>query len=268
VEVVIPAKQSATVTIPVAQAVEAVVPGAQSVGVTFPRFQSVDVIIPSAQSVAVTAEMEIGTPPLLLSGPTVSDITETTARVTWELNPSGPIGFHRVRYRPTAGGEWTVTDWSESASYSAVVDLADLESGTEHDYQVQSCYYSNGSMAFSYAPDPADTFETEAAGDIVFSDFEFSKNPIFQLVILHWHTDVATKDRSRWRIYGSSDQWNYTTLNVGYSTSHYDNTSMPCTPGAIYEFLVYGIDENGYEEWDIERYIRINESGMPVPYSG
>jgi len=204
--------------------------------------------------------------PVLLSGPTVSDITETTARVTWELDPSGPIGFHRVRYRPTAGGEWTVTEFTAEASYSAVVDLAGLPSGTEIEYQVQSCYYGNGTLAFAYSPDPADTFETEAAGDIVFSDFEFSKNPIFQLVILHWHTDVATKDRSCWRIYGSSDEWNYTTLNVGYSISHYDNTSMPCVPGAIYEFRAYGIDENGYEEWDILRYIRIDESGNPKLY--
>jgi len=105
-------------------------------------------------------------------------------------------------------------------------------------------------------------------GDIVFSGFELEKNPIPKTVTIHWHTDVATKGRSCWRIYGSSDEWKITTLSLNYATTHQDNTSMPCAPGAVYEYRVYGIDENGYPEWDILRYVKISESGEPVPYGG
>jgi len=101
------------------------------------------------------------------------------------------------------------------------------------------------------------------AGDIVFSDFEVSKNPILQTVILAWDTDVATKDRSMWRIRGLSDQWKYTVLDTQFKTSHSDGTTMPCSPGAQYEFKVYGITAAGYEEWDIVRYIKISDAGAP-----
>jgi len=202
--------------------------------------------------------------PVLLSGPTVSLITTTTARVSWELDPSGPIGYHRVRHRPTAGGDWIVTDWSETPSFSAVVDLSDLAPGTEHDYQVQSCHYGDGTLAFSYYPDPADTFETEVpAGDIVFSDFKVSKNPIFQTAVIAWKTDVLTRDKTRWRIRGSDDAWTYTILDIQFRLNHSDSTTMPCTPGANFEFQAYGITEDLYEEWDIVRYIKISDAGAP-----
>ena len=103
----------------------------------------------------------------------------------------------------------------------------------------------------------------EPEGDIVFSDFSLGKQPIFQTVILYWTTDPATKDRSRWRIRGSADAWNYTTLGISFVTNHIDNTSMPCTPGAQYEFHAYGITEDDYEEWDILRYIKISAGGVP-----
>ena len=67
----------------------------------------------------------------------------------------------------------------------------------------------------------------------------------------------------KWRIRGSSDAWNYTTLGISFVTNHNDNTSMPCSPGAQYEVMVYGITEGDYEEWDILRYIKISAGGVP-----
>ncbi len=201
--------------------------------------------------------------PVLLLGPTVSDITETTARISWELDPSEPIGYHRVRHRPTAGGDWTVTAWSDTASYSAVVDLSGLDAGTEHDYQVQSCHYGDGTLAFDYAPDPADTFTTESAGDIVFSAYELSKNPILNKVIVDWTTDVATKDKIRSRLKDSGDDWDITTLGFNFKTDHSVGTQMECTPNVYWEFQAYGITEGGYEEWDVLKFVRIDAQGNP-----
>lgn len=198
-------------------------------------------------------------PPVLMTGPTATP-AETTCLIEWTVDIPA---YHRTRHRETGTEDWTVSAWSGSAGTSASVTIESLTAGTEHDYQVQSCIYGDGTFAFDYAPDPADTFTTESAGDIVFSDFSLGKQPIMQTVIINWITDLATKDRSKWRIRGSSDVWNYTTLSISFVTNHTDNTSMPCTPGAQYEVMVYGITEGDYEEWDVLKYVKISEAGEP-----
>lgn len=59
--------------------------------------------------------------PVLVSGPTATP-AETTSLIEWTTDTPA---YHRVRYK-TAGGEWTTTDWTETASSSASVTLTGL----------------------------------------------------------------------------------------------------------------------------------------------
>lgn len=101
------------------------------------------------------------------------------------------------------------------------------------------------------------------AGDIVFSDYSLSKNPILQKVIVDWHTDVETKSKVRSRLKDSGDAWDETTLSLTFSISHSRMTQMDCTPNVYWEFQAYGIMENEYEEWDVLKYVRISAEGLP-----
>lgn len=182
-------------------------------------------------------------------------------------------GSTRVRYREE-GGEWTTLDEKDTdprvTSHTETFGPLDGAKNYEGEVWTENCCGNTDGWQgdLTWGIDTDGTFLPDGYGeeDIVFSDFELSKQPIFQTVIVAWNTDVATKDKTRWRIKDSGDSWNETSLSVSYNFGHSDNTTMPATPNTYYELQAYGITEGGYEEWDILRYIRITAEGNPVFY--
>jgi len=196
------------------------------------------------------------TPPLLSN--VQSTPNTTTCTITWDTDKPGTS---LVKY---GTGQWP-PDWTdettETSTYqtSHSVNLTGLSPGTTYYFKPWSAskegWYGQTATVYS--------FSTSDAEDIVFNNFEVSKNPLLQTVIIEWDTSPATKGKTRWRNKDSSDAWNYSSLSADYYQNHTDNTTMSTDPGNEYEFQAYGITSSGTEEWDILRYIRIDQSGNP-----
>ena len=188
----------------------------------------------------------------------VTAVDSDSATITWDTN------FASTSYVIWSEGSGNPlsnqTTEDDTPTTSHEVTVSGLNAGTYHEFRPCSRDPKGTRVGKSHN---RYNFTTEAGGDIVFSDFSLGKQPVMQTVILYWTTDPATKDRSKWRIRGSSDAWNYTTLSISFNTNHTDNTSMPCTPGAEYEVRVYGETEGGYTEWDVLRFIKISAGGVP-----
>ena len=198
--------------------------------------------------------------PNLSTGPTATPTT-TTCLIEWTTDIAA---YHRTRYRETGTSEWTVSAWSDSATTSASITIESLDSDTGYDYQVQSCEYGDGTCAFDYSPDPADTFETEVE-DLEFSDFYAAGNPMGFLVV-GWTTNIATRRKLKWRPKDSGQDWTYTGLTSNYTLTGVVATTMQNIPGKQFEFYPYGITEGGYEEWNSLWYISISGEGVTTVY--
>lgn len=194
--------------------------------------------------------------PILLSGPTVSDITTTTARISWELDPSGPEGYHRVRHKVT-GGEWAVIDFTEESGYSAQIDLGGLPpEHTKIIFDIQSCAEGDGSKAFDYYPgDDSAFFYTLCDPNVVYSNVGIYVGFLGEAHFT-WDTNTPTKGRHMWKSHYPPLPWNDPSdWTSGYSISH-NQAAYPVLilkQANIYKVKFQGKNRCGYEaDWSSE----------------
>ena len=172
--------------------------------------------------------------PTLLTGPSVINITTTTARAIWTVDLAS---YHRVRYKLGILGAWQYTPWTAAPpSTSAAVDLSGL--APEHSayyIDVQSCIVGDGSAAFAFAPgDDSVYFWTLCSGVYGYANLAASKvgMPPFQYLTLSWTTSVAM---NQLQIFNSPFAYGPATA-VGTSHSR-DYTTFKFLPGT-YSFKV------------------------------
>ncbi len=100
--------------------------------------------------------------PVLLSGPSAV-AGETSAIISWTLDPDGPAAYHRVRSRLQGTSEWTVGAWSSSTSYEASRTISDLDPGI-YEYQIESALGPGYVWTTGFLPATPGTFEIEETG--------------------------------------------------------------------------------------------------------
>lgn len=161
--------------------------------------------------------------PVLTDGPYTSPGL-TTCEITWTTDVPA---YHRVRYREIYTEDWVYTDWTESPSTNAVVNLSGLEPEHRlHYYDIQSCLVGDGSQAFDWYPgDDSNYFYTTCTLPIVYYDWYEAKLGFGILIYLKlsWKTESKCKyDEARWKLlpYG---EWHYLDRTADRQTSHYCN---------------------------------------------
>lgn len=163
----------------------------------------------------------------------------TTATVTWDLDPGGPAGYHRVQWGLVDPGDHQ-TGYSPGASYSASVGLTGLTpERTGHSYQVQSCI-SPGSGCSLWSP--AETplfFFTTCVTPLTYSSVDLYIDPG---VTMTWTSNTAQKHRTRWRNYPSGTFNSWTAWSGLFVTSHEAELAPTLIPasGKTYQAQIQG----------------------------
>lgn len=75
--------------------------------------------------------------PTILTGPTATDITATSAFIEWTTDYPA---YHRIQWKQ-GGGSWTTTAWTLTTDTDASIYISGLASeNTTHYFNVQSCW--------------------------------------------------------------------------------------------------------------------------------
>jgi len=178
--------------------------------------------------------------PVLLSGPVITPGL-STASIAWELDPTGAEGYHRVRYRKSGIATWTVSAWTETAGYSADVDISGLTpDNTLYYIDIQSASDTDDESSYMtyYPGDNSQSFRTlcsAATLTVLTHSVEKAGGRAPFFLTIYWTTDYPVSNKeARIKAAGALTWTAFGPIASAGTTHNINDMTFKFLPGGYY----------------------------------